>query len=94
MSNKEDKQQNITFDIDSDSEIEEDIGHGILSGIKKKIKNNTNIKKIKKETKITDPEPKIGKQKQPWKEFLKTRTEGKKFKSRQAVNDYMKEIQI
>ncbi len=84
---KEDNQQNITFSIDSDdSETAQRIGDGILSGIKKKIKNNTNIKQIKEEA------SKIGKQEQSWKQFVKARTQGKKFESRQAVNEYRKQL--
>ena len=76
MSNKDqEKQHNITFDIDSDSEESQiKTGDGILSSIKGKLKQKSIVKKIKKEPKITDPEPKIGEQKQPWKQFVKART--------------------
>ena len=90
---KEDKQHNITFSIDSDSEDSQiTTGDGILSSIKGKLKEKSIVKKIKKEPKNKEQDVKIGKQKQPWKEFVKTRTEGKKFQSRQAVNDYMKQL--
>ena len=54
--------------------------------------HNKNINQIKKEPKISDPEQKIGEQEKAWKQFVKERTEGKKFQSRQAVNDYMKQL--
>ena len=50
MSNKEkEKQHNITFDIDSDSEESQiTTGDGILSVIKGKLKQKSIVKKIKK----------------------------------------------
>ncbi len=93
MSNKEDKHHNITFDIDSsdDEEIQVIKGDSIFQRKITKIKKKNIIKKPKEEGKKIEQEPKIG-EKKPWKTFVKEQTTGKKFRSRQEVNEYMKEL--
>ena len=90
---KEDKQHNITFDIDSsdNEEIQVIKGDSIFQRKITKIKKKSIIKKPKEEPKTEQTDAKIGKR-QPWKSFVKENTIGKKFRSRQHVNDFMKEL--